>query len=184
MKHMDINQRLTIKKMLDEGKSKQAIADNLGVHVTTVYNELKRKNPEGIYDPYYAQLLHEEEVKRRGRTDICSDPLLAEFISKMILEEHMSPERIVTSLIKDDKGFRNVPQAAGTIYSAVNRGLIPGVTKDTLLTMQSTVFNNGQVSIPKWVLNKLHIHDGDILLLEVTPDNRIIYKKKEGEKAE
>ncbi len=176
-KHMNLEQRLKLKEMLESGCNVCDIADSLGFHFTVVYREIARGNLEGNYNPYYAQSLYEKNSKRKGRIGILSDMGLAKYISDLILTEHLSPEKIVALLAEDDKGFSDVPQSKNTIYSAIDKGLIPDVTRESLFPKVSTVFSGGQVCIPKWVLDKLNIKDGDELLLEVTKNNEIIYKK-------
>ena len=43
----------------------------------------------------------------------------------------------------------------------------------------TTMFNDGQIHIAKWVRNALDLNDGDELLFEVV-DNKIIFTKAEG----
>ena len=50
-----------------------------------------------------------------------------------------------------------------TIYSAIDRGLIPNVTREILYTRNATVFSDGMIHLPKWVREKLSINDGDNL---------------------
>lgn len=180
-KHMDLQQRLKLKEMLDSGCSILEVANALGVHRSAVYREIERGGMEGGYDPYYAQSLYEGKLKKKGRPECkLSNKDLAEYISGLILEEHLSPEKIVDLLAEDDRGFPDVPQSPNTIYNAIDKGLIPNVTRESLLSKSCTVFSGGQICIPKWVLDKLEIKDGDILQLEVTKKNEIIYRKIEG----
>lgn len=179
-KHMDLQQRLELKEMLDSGCSILEVANALGVHQSAVYREIERGGIEGGYDPYHAQSLYEGRLKKKGRTESkLSDRDLAEYISGLILKEHLSPKKIVALLAEDDRGFSDVPQSPNTIYNAIDKGLIPNVTRESLLPKSCTVFSGGQICIPKWVLDKLEIKDGDTLLLEVTKENEIIYRKAE-----
>lgn len=178
-KHLNLDQRLRIKEMLDSEHSINDIANTLGYSRTTIYNELERGNWKGEYDPYFAQSQHESKAKKKGRSDILSDENLARYISDLILKEHLRPEKIVTILAENNKGFYDVPQSPKTIYTAIYKGLIPGVTRESLFKKYSTVFNDGHICIPQWVLEKLGIKDGDILLLEVTQSNEIVYRKEE-----
>lgn len=66
-----------------------------------------------------------------------------------------------------------------TIYSAIDDGLIPGVTRESLNSYVTTMFSDGQIHIAKWVRNALDLNDGDELLFEVV-DNKIIFTKAEG----
>lgn len=176
-KHIGLEQRQIIKEMLDLGRSVSEIADTLNVHRGTIYKELKRFDSRESYNPFYAQLQYERKSRNKGRTEILSDTNLVKYISDLMLTEHLSPEKIVTVLAENNKEFSDVPQSVNTIYSAIDKGLIPNITRESLLPKVSTVFSGGQVCIPKWVLDKLDIKDGDELLLEVTKDNEIIYRK-------
>lgn len=179
-KHMDLEQRLKLKEMLDSGFSILEVANALGVHRSAVYREIERGSAEGGYDPYYAQSLYEGRLKKKGRPKCkLSNKDLAEYISALILKEHLSPEKIVDLLAEDDRGFHDVPQFPNTIYNAIDKGLIPNVTRESLLSKACTVFSGGQICIPKWVLDKLDIKDGDILQLEITENGEIIYRKAE-----
>ena len=156
------------------------MANALGVHRSAVYREIERGNTEDGYDPYYAQSLYEGRLKKKGRPECkLSNKDLAGYISDLILNEHLSPEKIVDLLAEDDSGFPDVPQSPNTIYNAIDKGLIPNVTRESLLSKSCTVFSGGQICIPKWVLDRLHINDGDTLQLEVTEENEIIYRKTE-----
>ena len=63
--------------------------------------------------------------------------------------------------LKED-GYTEVPTKT-TIYSAIDRGLIPNVTREILYTRNATVFSDGMIHLPKWVSEKLSINDGDNL---------------------
>lgn len=176
-KHLNFEKRLIIKDMLNADKSVSDIAKAIGVCYQTIYYELQKNSYEGSYDPHYAQQQYEKNLKNKGRTEILSDRDLAKYISDLILIQHLSPERIVEKLAENDRGFSDVPKSSHTIYSAIDKGLLPNVTRESLLSRSSTVFCGGQICIPKWVLDKLSINDGDVLLLEITDDNEIVYKK-------
>ncbi len=101
-KHIDLQQRLKLKEMLDSGCSILEVANALEVHRSAVYRELERGGGEGGYDPYYAQSLYEGRLKKKGRPECkLSNKDLAEYISGLILTEHLSPEKIVLVLIND-----------------------------------------------------------------------------------
>lgn len=174
---MNLEQRIKLKKMLDSGYSVTYIAEDLGFCRATIYNEINRSGSKTNYDPYYAQLQYEEKEKNKGSKPKLSDVGLAKYISELILEQHLSPEKIVLLLAKSKNIFSNVPTSEKTIYSAIDAGLIPGVTRESLLKKNSSVFNNGQICIPKWVLDKLSIKNGDVLELELTEDGKIVYSK-------
>ena len=78
-----------------------------------------------------------------------------------------------------EEKWSTAPKARATIYSAIDDGLIPGVTRESLNSYVTTMFNDGQIHIAKWVRNALDLNDGDGLLFEVV-DNKIIFTKAEG----
>lgn len=55
----------------------------------------------------------------------------AEYIANMILNHSMSPKRIVETL-KQDHRFSNWDISIPTIYENIDKGRIPGVTRDSL----------------------------------------------------
>ena len=144
-KHMDLQQRLRLKEMLDSECSILEVAKALGVHRSAVYREIERGSTEDGYEPYYAQSLSEGRLKKKGRPECkLSNKDLAEYISGLILKEHLSPEKIIHFLAEDDRGFSDVPQSPNTIYNAIDKGLIPNVTRESLLSKSCTVFSGGQ----------------------------------------
>ena len=175
-KHLTLEQRIKIKNMLDEKKTVSEICKIFGVHSSTIYREVKKGMKNGQYDPYYSQELYNEHLKKCGPENKLLDKKLANCISDMILKEHLSPEKIVNILKTDKINFPDVP-TKNTIYNAIDKGLIPNVTRESLLNTRTSIFGGGQICIPKWVLEKLTLKDGDILEFEVTEDEKIIYKK-------
>lgn len=172
---LSYEQRLEIKKLLDSKMSARAISDKIGVHHSTVSREIKKGMVDGSYNPEYAEEQAQLTRADKGRVPILeAEPELAAHIADMILSEHLSPEKIA-NIIKEDKRFDNV--SINTIYNAIDAGLIPGVTRDSLRSTSSTIFSGGQLVIPKWVMEQLNLKDGDILQFEITDNNEIIYKK-------
>ena len=162
--HLSYEQRLRIKELLDKGTKKVDIARVLGIHNATIYREIDRGSINGIYDPGHAEEQYRGHLSEKGRPAICSiSPELAQHIARLILEEKWS----------------TAPKARATIYSAIDDGLIPGVTRESLNSYVTTMFSDGQIHIAKWVRNALDLNDGDELLFEVV-DNKIIFTKAEG----
>ncbi len=177
-KQLTYEKRLEIKKMLDaDAKTPaRAIADKIGVHHSTVSREIKKGMIDGTYNPEYAEEQAQLARAEKGRVPILeSDTQLAALIADMILSKHLSPEKIA-NIIKADNRYENV--SINTIYNAIDKGLIPGVTRESLRSTYSTIFSGGQIQIPKWVMEQLNLKDGDILQFEISADNEIIYKKQ------
>ena len=151
--HLTYDQRLAIKQMLERGNSKKEIAESIGVHTSTIYREIDRGTVNGHYDPTAAEEAYQEKLAEKGPTAVLEEnPELANYIAKLITKQ--------------------------TIYHSIITGKIPGVTKDSLRTEASTIFSNGQICIPKWVLEALKLKDGDVLDLNLKENGEIVYKKR------
>lgn len=175
--YLSYKQRLQIKEMLDDGSSIINIANSLGYHRSSIYKEIERGSIDGKYDPDYAEEKHKSKINTRGTQPICSlYPELASHIADLILNENLSPEQIIIRLQNDQK-WPTIPTKT-TIYRAIGNGLIPGVTYDDLNSHVTTVFNNGQIHLSKWVRNALGIKDGDELTYEVVENKLVFYKVK------
>ena len=177
-KQLTYEKRLEIKKMLDSDAkiSARAIADVIGVHHSTVSREIKKGMVNGTYNPEYAEEQAQLIRADKGRVPILeAEPELAAHIADMILNDHFSPEKIA-NIIKEDIRYNNV--SINTMYHAIDAGLIPHVTRESLRSTSSTIFSGGQIQIPKWVMEQLQLKDGDILQFEISDNNEIIYKKE------
>ena len=85
--------------MLDKGTKKVDIARVLGIHNATIYREIDRGSINGIYDPGHAEEQYRGHLSEKGRPAICSiSPELAQHIARLILEEKLSPARIIDRL--------------------------------------------------------------------------------------
>ena len=82
----------------------------------------------------------------------------------------------IINMLQENPKYAVVPKSSATIYNAIDNGLIPGVTRENLNSDITTVFNDGQIHIAKWVRNALKIKDGDKLSFEVV-NNKIIFSK-------
>lgn len=124
--HLSYEQRLRVKGLLDKGTKKVDIARALGVHNATIYREIDRGSINGIYDPGHAEEQYRGHLSEKGRPTICSiSPELAQHIAMLILEEKLSPAKIIDRL--QEEKWSTAPKARATIYSAIDGGLIPGV---------------------------------------------------------
>lgn len=174
-------QKLYMKEMLEKGFDKITIAEKLHVSKGTVYNELKRGTVNGVYNPDYSENRRQSFV-RRGSA-ISKDETLARYISYLILEKHMSPQAITKHLKEDNHGFEKYPSSPQTIYTAIEEGLIPNVTKETLNNQVNacadniTTVHSGTITIPKAVREELNIKDGDKYQFECRKNGSIVLRK-------
>ena len=164
---MTLEQRRLIRRMLDENRTKTDIARAVGTNRATIYREIERGTVEGVYDPDYAHQAYRAQLAQKGaRPMLAADPDLARRIADMILEEKLSLTQVLERLKTEDAAAA-VPRSRMTLYAAIDRGLIPGVTRDSLNTDTVTVSAGGQVRIVQWVRNRLNIREGDTLRFEV-----------------
>lgn len=178
---MTYENRRRIKELLDMGFSVPEIAKKIGVHHDTIYKELDRCGGASQYDPDMAQT--DAEKKRKNQNNfpsdrqIFKDAELSQRVSDLILEEGLNIQQVIDWLQTEDAGrFRRLPKSRNTIFAAIDGGLIPGVTRETLKTRTVKLFSGDLVHIPQWVIRELGLHDGDELALAVTEESIILKK--------
>ena len=175
--HLSYDNRLLLKQMLDNEYSVKKIAEELGVHIATIYREIKRFENPSQYNPEIAQYVYSKDLETKGRKQKLElDQELAQYISQLILEESLSPVEIINRLRSEN--YPNFSLSKNTIYAAIDRGLIPSVTRETLLLKRKKthMFSNGLIKIPKWICEELDLKDDEDLDID-TVDGRIIINK-------
>lgn len=176
-KHITYEQRQELKRMLDLGNSKPAIAKTLGICTRSVYNELRRGTLNGTYDPEYAEAVKQKYLHQKGpQLMLEENPELANRIAALILEEHLSPEKIIERFKQEKFANGEYPLSDRTIYTAIDRGLIPNVTRDSLNADKVSMYDN-VLRFPAWFRNKLGLRDGDIFRLESNDIGQVILTK-------
>lgn len=160
-KHLTLEERREIKTLLDQGVKVYRIAEKMNRAPKTIYLELKRGSVNGGYDPFYSQSRYQDELERKGPDPkIRQNPRLAQYIANKILDEGLSPEQIVACL-RDKHSEKLETVTIRTIYTAIDQGLIPNVTRDDLRQNEVKMFNRGCVTIPIWLREKYGFNDGD-----------------------
>ena len=163
--------------MLDSGNSKPAIAKALGICTSSVYNELRRGTLNGTYDPEYAEGIKQTYLRQKGPQLMLEDnPELVNRIAVLILDEHLSPERIIERFKQEGFADGEYPLSDRTIYTAIDRGLIPNVTRDSLNADTTSMYDD-VLRLPTWFRNKLGLRDGDIFKFESNDSGQIILTK-------
>ena len=117
--------RISIEALKKAGHSVIEIAEQLGVHRSTIYNELKRgeymhRNSDYTetlsYSPNKAQMKAEENLKARGtQLKIGNDIAYANYIEDKIVNEDYSPAAVLGELKAQGK--------------EVSRGMLKGLEK-------------------------------------------------------
>ncbi len=170
--------RLLIKELIDKGIAKDDIAKQLGFSVSTVYKEIKRGTVDGKYDPEYSEARYQKNIHDKNKETVIEKmPEVAEYISRCILDDEMSPSEIVRAL-KKDKRFNGVTFHRETIKRYIRDGLIPGVTGDVLKSDSVKMFSDGLIMIPTWIRKEYDLKDGDTFHIEVNRDQSILLKKQ------
>ena len=135
--------RIKIEALLKEGLSKAKIAAHLGVHRSTIYNELKRGEyehrnsdwtTEKRYSPEIAQEKAEENLKVRGtQLKIGNDIAYANYIEDKIVKEDYSPAAVLGELKAQgrEKEF-NTTVCVATLYSYIDKGVFLKLTNKDL----------------------------------------------------
>ena len=182
---MSYYQRLRLKEMLDKNYSKVRMAEQLGVHRSTIFNELKRGSINGVYDPDYAEERAINKSMNGGEKSILErDKRLAAYISRLILDDHLSPEAVTEYLKEADHEFTEYPSSPVTIYTAIDRGLIPDVSRDNLnvhIDMDIVAVAAGGIRLPKWLREKMKIKNGDRIKFECRKNGDILLRRIKGE---
>lgn len=174
-KQLSYEQRQSIHKMISHGYTNAEIAKRIGVHLSTIYRELERGSVNGEYDPDCAEELYQQQLSEKGAMSIvCNNSKLSEYIALLILEEHMSAASIV-DVWEREKQFDTYPKSVQTIYTAIDNGFIPGVTRDSLHSDTTTIYND-QIHFVKWVREWMNISNGDVMHFEVVGDKLIFTK--------
>ena len=142
-RHLSWNDRLTIERMLLKKYPKKAIADAIGCSLGTIYNELARAKyihtnsdltNEERYSPDLAEQRYRQMLKKKGKKPlIIQDKKLCQYISYMIKEMKYSPEAILLELNNNKGVSLDIKiKSVNTIYDAIKKGYIPGITMEYL----------------------------------------------------
>lgn len=131
-KHLSWNDRLRIESFLKCGKRVQEIADEIGVHRNTIYNELKRGRyihrnsdwtEEERYSPDIAEAAYRENLAAKGPgLKIGKDHRLAAYIERRIVEDGYSPAAVLGEIkVKGIQFDTTICEA--TLYYYIKKGV-------------------------------------------------------------
>lgn len=129
--------RLRIEVMLRQKMRKQAIADTLRVHVSTIYREIKHGEYEHLnsdltteirYSPDIAQATIDEPKSSMGPDlKIGKDHELANFLENLIVNESYSPGAALGEIKRSNLHFQTTICEA-TLYSYIRKGVFLNLT--------------------------------------------------------
>lgn len=178
---MTYYQRAKLKELLDAGLSKECIAEKLKVSKGTVFNELKRGSIEGVYDPEYAdEKAWEKRTESRNKTILEKDQRLAKYISYLIKRKRLSPEQVIEHLKTGDHDYEKYPKSINTIYAAIDKGLIPGVTRQDMKTVsviEVVTMKENSISLPECIRKCAGLRNGNSFKIQCKKNGEIVLKK-------
>ena len=130
-KKLSKTQRNQLEMLLKAKVSKKEIAEFLGVHISTIYREIKRgeylhRNHDWTEEKRYsadkAEYKYREMLKEKGsQIKLGNDYEYAEYLERKILEEKQSPKAVLGHIKKHNIHF-NTTISVNTLYSYIRKG--------------------------------------------------------------
>ena len=141
-KHLTRRDRDKMEALLNIGATKKYIADYLGVHLSTIYRELKRGQYERMRTDLTTYLSYSSDIAQNDydyKQTSKGAPLkignahdLAAYITDMILHEHYSPDAIMGYIKAKDLTF-SASICTKTLYNYINSGVFYNLSSKHLL---------------------------------------------------
>lgn len=140
-KHLTWNDRLRIETMLKAGWHFQRIANEIGVHLRTIYNEVKRGRyihtnsdltTDERYSPDIAEAAYRAHLAEKGpELKIGKDHALAQYIEEKIGKDGYSPAAVLGEIKTLNLKF-STSICETTIYSYIDKGVFLTITNKDL----------------------------------------------------
>lgn len=140
-KHLTFNDRLKIEAWQKVGTSPRVMAEKLGVHISTIYRELKRGQYEHLnsdytteqrYSPDIAEEKNQANLRAKGAPlKIGSDHEYAQYIEYKIGVEKYSPRAVLGEIKRQGVEF-STTISAPTLYRYIEQGVFLTITNDNL----------------------------------------------------
>ena len=141
-KQLNWTSRIKLETMLKHGHSKKEIAEELGVHISTVYRELKRGTYEHLnsdytteerYSPEKAEARYQEGLSAKGAPlKIGKNHAAAQFIEDKIGNEDYSPAAVCALLKQEKYKHFGITFCRATIYKYIEDGVFLTLTNQDL----------------------------------------------------
>lgn len=168
--------RKKLQELLLEGEKITEIAKVLGKSRSGVYKELERNTDNGEYNAVAAQEKSMKRAENKGNSlKIEGNKDILNYISHKILVENKSVKEISEALFEDTE---NPYLSVKTIYNYIDKGIIPGVSRDSLKNNTTKMFSDGLIRIPNKTKSENNFNDGDLFEILIANNNTIILKKK------
>lgn len=140
-KHLTFSDRLKIEAWQKVGTSPRVMAEKLGVHISTIYRELKRGQYEHLnsnytteqrYSPDIAEEKNQANLRAKGAPlKIGSDHEYAQYIEYKIRVEKYSPRAVLGEIKRQGVEF-STTISAPTLYRYIEQGVFLTITNDNL----------------------------------------------------
>jgi transposase, IS30 family len=130
---INAEQRVIIATLQKAGYSKPRIAEEISVHRSAIYRELKRNSSQGAYGVYNARQAQQRSTDRasnKGRMQVI-DSFMEDHIREAIMHDEWSPEQIKGRAKKDGISMASHEtiyqfvyedkRAGGTLYTKLRR---------------------------------------------------------------
>lgn len=140
-KHLTFNDRLKIEAWQKVGVKPALMAEKLGVHISTIYRELKRGQYEHLnsdytteqrYSPDIAEEKNQANLRAKGAPlKIGSDHEYAQYIEYKIRVEKYSPRAVLGEIKRQGVEF-STTISAPTLYRYIEQGVFLTITNDNL----------------------------------------------------
>lgn len=141
MNHITLRQRDKIESLYNKNHSKNEIAQEIGVSLKTVYNELKRGMYTAITSDYKEVKRYSADIAQRNynymqtskgsRLKLEHDYKFVQFVEMCILERCWSPDAIIGYIKRNNIKF-DCQICTKTLYNYIDQGLFLNVTNKNL----------------------------------------------------
>lgn len=138
-KQLTFNDRLRIEVLKKAGHSPREIAEIMGVHISTIYRELKRGEFEALnsdltteirYSPDIAQEKKNEVLAAKGKDiKMGKQQAFADRIEELIINDGYSPAAALAQIKKEGYDFT---VCVTTLYSYIDKGIFLHLTNKEL----------------------------------------------------
>jgi len=175
-KHLTLNERLEIKALLENDVPIHNIAQRMGRSDRTIYYEIERGSVNGVYSPQRAEKRKRMLLSQKGaKPKLALNRELAIRISHYINEEKLTISQILERINQLPNG--TPIKSVNTLYAAIDNGLIPNVTRDSLRISETNIFSKGLLQVPLWIREEFELNDGDKVKLDIQ-DGKLVIEKK------
>lgn len=136
--HLTKTKRIKLEALLKTNTSKKDIASYLGVHISTIYREIKRGTYDHlnentmVFEKNYCWDIAEEkyrlQLKAKGRDlKITNDHKFIKYIEKRIIEDKLSPLAVLGEIKKKGLNF-NTTICVNTLYNYIEKKVFSKLT--------------------------------------------------------